>query len=99
MDVTLEAPGLLARSSVSKALAERKALALSPPGTSVRESVLTKLVDSGRVPNIDTLAWAVSVTPSSKSHGPIGARQVAFTFEVLFFDANTGAFIEGARGN
>jgi hypothetical protein len=99
MNVTLEAAGLFAAPSVSRATAERLALHSVPPGVVVRESVLLRFHDAGSVPPIDCLCWAISVTPFATSSGPPGSKRVRDTFAVWFIDAQSGRFVEGVSGS
>jgi hypothetical protein len=99
LDIDMQAPGLLAHAGVSQSRAEQMAVAMGPPGRVIRESKLVRLVDRGDVPPIDRLCWAVSVSPHGAPHGPGGSKAEPFAFEIVFFDAQTGALVEGVRGN
>src|SRR5437867_4335737 len=75
------------------------------PGASIREIVLAQVDDTHAVPERHCLCWVASIVPagglSFPSSGPPGAsRTVAVpSYMIVLFDANSGAFVEGAASS
>ncbi len=69
------------------------------PQATVREVFLARFSDVHAVPNVATLCWGVSLilAPNEvQTEGPMpGLRRGPPKYFILFFDAHSGAFIEG----
>jgi hypothetical protein len=65
----------------------------------VREVFLAEFDDIHAVPNIHLLCWGISLVPPAsemQTEGPLpGVKRSPARYLILFFDARTGAFVEG----
>ena len=74
-------------------------------GAAIREIALARLIELGRVPPVERLAWIVSVDPAAvgvPTHGgaptgPVSIPSHGYTFvngfALVFVDAQTGSFV------
>jgi hypothetical protein len=94
--VVLRQPGSTATVARTQAVAAAQARF---PRAQIREVFLAQLADTNTQPNIDLLCWGVSlVLPANEiqTKGPMpGLSRSAPKYLIFFFDAHTGAFVEG----
>lgn len=83
-----------ARSSakITQPQAVQKAVSQFPDAT-VKEVFLAQLHDS--YSKVDRLCWGIALSPSTPVTGTYGQPS---TYFILFFDAETGEFVEGLQG-
>jgi hypothetical protein len=100
----IQLKGPTSSAAVSQAVAQQTALQ-EFPGSTVREAVLANFSNTHHVPEINTLAWAISLTSPSgidpASVGPPpGHPGLKLSYLVVFIDAATGEFIQStAKGH
>ncbi len=64
-------------------------------GTSVREIVLARVIDLGRVPVMDQLMWVVSTDAPGPPPMGGGGRESITDFNLSFIDARSGEWVMG----
>lgn len=102
----LAAQGItLQQATSAAAVTQTKAAGLASarfPGSTVREIVLAQVTDNYSVPVLRRTCWVVSLTPpagaGTVTGGPPPGRPHKTTYLILFFDAQSGAFVEGIQG-
>ena len=72
------------------------------PGSNLREVVLAQVSDTYTMPNVRCTCWVVSLAlpagiSSMTSGPPPGTRHTA-AYLIMFYDAISGAFVEGIQG-
>ena len=71
-------------------------------GSKLRETVLAQVTDTFRVPNMHCTCWVVSLAPRAATAnflgGPPPGKPHTTAYLVLFFDAQSGDFVEGIQG-